>query len=764
MKKSSPLLFALRLFFYLSAAVLPALHPGISVSYDRTGLVQWFLIIPLEALIAFLPAPGNRPLRKGLLALLPLFPFSVYAGGFGPGAAPPFLAGVLSFTLTLLLFRHPRWGKLSAAEPFFLAWVCFRMLAFSRSGEEAAGQSAGLTQIILVWTAAVFLLHGVVVYFCLYPRGVFRAGGETAVFALASAAALGIVMFALPADFVKNRVIANLLPGRMDRKTSRDKTGWGIPDNGGGRRNGRGTIPGDGSGREPGLRGLSEGDWPGEQGTGRESGTGDGGGERRQYTVMVVASKHEPVYAGNAFLGLLDPVRGFLPSPEEPLNRLPSQRLFNTWFNTAPEYDLGRERREVFSLSTLPRHYLPYRPFAVEPTILSENSGPLRYIHRVVSDIHTADPLELALIPVRDLNNGERARLAPYLEVPLAEEDRAVFAGYLDKALEDWESSRAVAVEGGEYAGGILAILVSFRDYRYNVSDNDDSSIAALKDFLLNTKDGDCVEFSNTAALLGRLAGVPSRVVTGYLAAASLQTRAHLRGLAALRSGIKILQEFPPEDLYLVTDAHSHSWTQFYIPDYGWIDFEATAFAVPPMGFGDGNMRDVVIPLIDENRVFAPVRAFPWRAVFRALGFLAAALLACAYTIRYGRELLLWLGARRGGRAGARSLYLLLLARLAADGKPIKPASKTAREYARLFPRDLRAAGTGASGVADSPLAAFAALYTELRWREFGDPAEGERRFNQLRREYRNIIGTARRKGPRGFIVRLFSLRGLAYL
>jgi hypothetical protein len=395
--------------------------------------------------------------------------------------------------------------------------------------------------------------------------------------------------------------------------------------------------------------------------------------------------------------------------------------------------------------------------------------------------MHTADSLELALLPLGDLSARERSALAPYLELNLGEEDRTVFGGYLDRALEDWRNNHEAIIgnnmylfsvftggegEVGEIANGsldsILAILLSFRDYQYNVSDNDDYSISALKEFLLNTKDGDCVEFSNTAALLGRLAGIPSRVVTGYLAAGSLQTMAHLRGLAALRSKIKVLQEFPFEDLYLVTDAHSHSWTQFYIPAYGWIDFEATAFAIPPIGFGNANIRDVVIPLIDENQVFSPVRAFPWRAVLRALGSLAAALLLCAYALRYGRELVLRLGARRPGRAGARSLYLLLLARLAADGRPIKPASKTALEYSRLFPGS-EAPGAEAEG-GGSPFAGFAALYGELRWREFKDPGERDDRSRRLREEYRNIIAATRRPGIRAVLIRLFSLRGLAYL
>jgi hypothetical protein len=750
-KKSRTALFVLRLFFYFGTALLPVLHPGISISYDRSGFVLWFIIIPYEALIAFLPAPKGKGFGKVILAVLPLFLLSVYAGGFGPGAVAPFGAGILSFTLTLLLFRYPRWGKASVLEPFFLAWVCLRLLAFSRSGEDAAGQSLGLTQIILVWTALVFLLHSAVVYFCLYPKSLARARGETAVFALASAAALALVLFVLPADFIRNTVIANLLSDRVDKKPG-DDSEWGIPEeNNGRRKDGRKTIPGE-TGREPGLRGLSENDWPGE---GRRRGKGGrGGGETRQYTVMVVASKMEPVYAGESFRGRLDPAAGFLPGPHEPLNNLPHLRLLSTWVNPGTEYDAGRERNEVFSLSTLPQNFLPYRPYSVEPTVLSENSGPLRYIHRVVADMHAANPLELAAAPVRDLTPGEAETLAAYLEFPLAPADREIFSVYLAGALEDWRHTGFAATMESGYMEKIVAILTSFDDYQYNISDNDNSSIAALKEFLLNTKDGDCVEFSHTAALLGRLAGVPSRVVTGFLAAESLQTTAHIRGLAALRNKLPVLRQFPFEDLYLVTDAHSHAWPQFYIPEYGWIDFEATLFAIPPVGSGDGNMRDVVIPLFDETRVYSPARPFPWRAVLRALGFLAAALLAAAYTIRYGRKLLLHLGARRGGRAGARSLYLLLLARLAADGRPIKPASKTAAEYVQLFP----GAGEG------SPFAAFAALYAELRWREFADPAEQAERFRQLRQEYRNSIEAVRRRGLRAFFIRLFSLRGLAYL
>jgi hypothetical protein len=769
MRKAPVILFFAKLALYLSVAGLVTLHPGILVSYDRNGVFLWFIIIPLEALIAFFPAPGGRPRSKVILALFPLVIIPFWTGGLGLDALGIFGAGLLSFTLTFLLFHYPRLGKLAVLEPFFLVWMCLRLLAFSRSGEEASGQSLGLTQFILVWTLIVFLFQNAIIYFCLYPKSLGGINREGTLCFLVGSAALFAVFFLLPPDFVRNTIIDNLLPDQVDNRL-RDMSDYGLPEEG--QRDGdwRETIPRDrNGGRAPRRQGLAESDWPGESGSrGSRGNNGGEGGESRQYAVMVVASKQDPVYMGDAFRGRFDPAEGFLLSPDESLNQLPSQRLFTTWFDSERLYDRKRTRQEVFSLSTLSQRYLPYRPYAVEPTVLSESSGPFRYIHTITANTHNGDPLELVGVPIREMNASERTRLSPYLELPLGEGDMALFSEYLAAALEDWRENRETIIQndlyllsvyegafrrtGNEHMEKIIALLLYFRTYQYDLQNNDDSSVGNLKSFLFETMNGDCVEFSNSLALLGRLAGIPSRVVTGYLAAQSLQTMAHRRGIAALQNQIPVLREFPLRDLYLVTNMHAHSWTQFYIPDYGWLDFEATAFAIPPIGGGDFNSWDVVIPIIDPNRTFSASRPFPWRPVLRVIALLLALALAGAYALRYGREALLFFSAKRGGREGARSLYLLLLARLAAEGKPFKPASKTALEYSELFPE------TG------EDFTAFAAIYGELRWREFKDSAEKEEGFSRLKQSYKSILASARRRGFVGLLRRIFSLRGLFYL
>jgi hypothetical protein len=133
------------------------------------------------------------------------------------------------------------------------------------------------------------------------------------------------------------------------------------------------------------------------------------------------------------------------------------------------------------------------------------------------------------------------------------------------------------------------------------------------------------------------------------------------------------------------------------------------------------------------------------------LGILAAAGVAAAYALRYGRELMLRIRGRGCGEKAIRAVYTLLLMRLAAEGKPIKTAAQTSREYAGLFP--------------DDPVfKPFAAVYTELRYRGIQDQSETLKLHAALWDEYRKALTRMRRPGPRAAVLRIFSLRGLAYL
>ncbi len=72
--------------------------------------------------------------------------------------------------------------------------------------------------------------------------------------------------------------------------------------------------------------------------------------------------------------------------------------------------------------------------------------------------------------------------------------------------------------------------------------------------FLFTLRQGYSEYFASSMAVLLRSVEVPTRLATGYT------------------QGDKL----PDQDVYLVTDSHSHAWVEVYFPEYGWVSFEPT--------------------------------------------------------------------------------------------------------------------------------------------------------------------------------------------
>ncbi len=176
------------------------------------------------------------------------------------------------------------------------------------------------------------------------------------------------------------------------------------------------------------------------------------------------------------------------------------------------------------------------------------------YSYQATSSFSISRPETRASAP--DLTESERLELAEYLELTL---DEAVM-----ERLKNLTDSWVGDAEG--YGGRIEALMQGFSTYKYQLGFDDTMNMNKIQEFLFETKKGDCSEFSNSLALLARFIGVPSRVVTGYLASKSLQTPYHTEGAAMLRQSIPRLQDYDITSLYLVTTAHRHSWTQLYFP------------------------------------------------------------------------------------------------------------------------------------------------------------------------------------------------------
>lgn len=82
--------------------------------------------------------------------------------------------------------------------------------------------------------------------------------------------------------------------------------------------------------------------------------------------------------------------------------------------------------------------------------------------------------------------------------------------------------------------------------------------VEPLMDFLFHTHRGYCQHFAGAAALLLRVAGVPTRVVVGF----------------ATGEGIG-------HDTWAVRDEDAHAWIEVYFPNVGWVPFNPTPAAAP---------------------------------------------------------------------------------------------------------------------------------------------------------------------------------------
>lgn len=99
--------------------------------------------------------------------------------------------------------------------------------------------------------------------------------------------------------------------------------------------------------------------------------------------------------------------------------------------------------------------------------------------------------------------------------------------------------------------------------FTYSVDNDPVPSNIDVADWLLQTRKGYCTYYATEMAVMGRLLGIPTRVVNGFNQGTFDRQR----------------------NLWSVSGSDAHSWVQAYFPLLGWIDFDPTpgyAFDVAP--------------------------------------------------------------------------------------------------------------------------------------------------------------------------------------
>jgi protein-glutamine gamma-glutamyltransferase len=202
----------------------------------------------------------------------------------------------------------------------------------------------------------------------------------------------------------------------------------------------------------------------------------------------------------------------------------------------------------------------------------------------------------------------------------------------------------------------VQAVLRHLRgDYGY--SETPPPAAYDLDGFLFDAKSGYCQQFSGAMALLLRMGGVPTRVVTGFTS-------------GSLDSKTKE---------YVVRDLDAHSWVEVWYGGIGWVTFDPTPALAPPRaqpdeaGEGGGGGATLGAPDLGGDRPADPGR----RAVAEEAG------------TPWGWIVL----AAAGGLALGAGIVALLLGRRRRRGTP--PATVMLDELERALRRSGRHPGPG---------------------------------------------------------------------
>ncbi|HTV21012.1 MAG TPA: transglutaminase-like domain-containing protein, partial [Polyangiaceae bacterium] len=248
------------------------------------------------------------------------------------------------------------------------------------------------------------------------------------------------------------------------------------------------------------------------------------------------------------------------------------------------------------------------------------------------------------------------------------------------------------------------------REYGYARSFGRSIGVDPVLDFLFKRKQGHCEYFASSLALLGRAAGVPTRVVMGYR-----------------------VSEQSPFGYYVVRERNAHSWVEAWLGD-GWSTRDATPLDAQPNNIT--REASYLASSLDALGV-AYDDATEWLGERTLAQTSAAWLVGCA-----ALAVIVARGVRRRSRAQAQSddeallpFMLPLLAALDREGHPRRAHEPLERLAARL---------------PDDEPARLLMRYSALRYGGIGDEAALARDVGSAvaRRPRAPVNAPARRTGP----------------
>ena len=180
----------------------------------------------------------------------------------------------------------------------------------------------------------------------------------------------------------------------------------------------------------------------------------------------------------------------------------------------------------------------------------------------------TADYLMVSQTPV---TSRLRYEMSSYLDYAFGTDSNSFLLqralqlprGYNPRTLELGRELRSRHGNNGDNGGSVAimnAVLTLFREQKF-VYTVEPPLLGrhSVDEFIFSTRAGFCEHFSSAFVVLMRAAGVPARVVTGYLGG-----------------------EFNPQGNYLIVrQSDAHAWTEVWLDDRGWVRVDPTNSVSP---------------------------------------------------------------------------------------------------------------------------------------------------------------------------------------
>lgn len=228
-------------------------------------------------------------------------------------------------------------------------------------------------------------------------------------------------------------------------------------------------------------------------------------------------------------------------------------------------------RGERLSYSTLPR--LPKSGEDTVQIIDLEPHGktwvpaldlPLRASARGMTFFPEFDDTLLSPVPIRSSERIQvisRFELPPPRELPANHREAALqlpekISPNLKQLTDYWES----VTQNDEQIVQIALNYLRTQGFSYALEPDEYLGPQALEDFVLRRRTGFCEHFSASFATLMRMAGVPSRIVIGYLGGE----------LSDHNGGYLIVKQ-----------SDVHAWTEVWLERFGWFRVDPTAALAP---------------------------------------------------------------------------------------------------------------------------------------------------------------------------------------